>query len=59
LQEFVDAAENVKTLDRKAISEYSKGRYGLDTVGLMYEKYFNRLLTLWGSGFYQLNELRV
>jgi glycosyltransferase involved in cell wall biosynthesis len=54
LQEFMDAAENVKTLDRKEISEYSKGRYGLDAVGLMYEKYFNRLLSLWGAGWYEL-----
>jgi glycosyltransferase involved in cell wall biosynthesis len=54
LQEFVDAAENVKTLDRKAISEYAKERYGLDTVALMYDKYFNRLLSLWGAGWYEL-----
>ena len=56
LQEFVDAAENVKTLDRKAISEYSKGRYGLDAVGLMYQKYFYRLQTLWGAGWYEIKK---
>jgi glycosyltransferase involved in cell wall biosynthesis len=54
MQEFADATENVKTLDRAAISKYSKDRYGLDTVGLMYEKYFTRLQGLWGKGFYQL-----
>lgn len=54
LQEFVDAAEDVKELDRAVISRYAKDRYGLDTVGLMYEKYFNRLLTLWGRGWYEL-----
>jgi glycosyltransferase involved in cell wall biosynthesis len=54
LQEFVDAAENVKNLDRTFISQYSKSRYGLDSVGIMYEKYFNRLLSLWDNGWYQL-----
>ena len=30
---------------------------GLDTVGLMYEKYFTRLQTLWGKGWYELNSI--
>jgi glycosyltransferase involved in cell wall biosynthesis len=54
MQEFADATENVKSLDRALISKYSKDRYGLDTVGLMYEKYFIRLQGLWGKGFYEL-----
>ena len=56
LQEFMDAAEAAKHLDRKAISRYSKDRYGLNAVGLMYEKYFTRLQTLWGKGWYELND---
>lgn len=56
LQEFVDAANNAHTLDRKFISAYAKNRYGLDTVGLMYEKYFERLSTLWGAGWYELTD---
>jgi glycosyltransferase involved in cell wall biosynthesis len=55
-EEFIDAAENVKLLDRKYISNYSKNRYGLDSVGLMYENYFNRLLKLWENGWYQLSD---
>jgi glycosyltransferase involved in cell wall biosynthesis len=54
MQEFVDAAEQAKTLDRNLIGEYSKNRYGLDTVGLMYQTYFTRLQSLWGRGFYEL-----
>jgi len=54
LQEFCDAAEKVKTLDRKSISEYSKSRYSLDVIGRQYETYFTRLLTLWDGGWYQL-----
>ena len=56
LQEFVDAAEQVKSLSRQAISQYAKNRYGLKTVALMYEKYFTRLQTLWGSGWYEINK---
>lgn len=54
LQEFVDATEYVKTLDRANISNYAKKRYGLDTVAIMYEKYFTRLLSLWGAGWYEV-----
>ena len=54
LSEFLQAAEDVKKLDRKAIREHSISRYSLDTIGLEYEAYFQRLLTLWGDGWYQL-----
>lgn len=53
-QEFIDATENVKTLNRELISKYSKGAYGLDAVAVMYDRYFKRLSTLWGDGWYQL-----
>jgi glycosyltransferase involved in cell wall biosynthesis len=54
LQEFINAAKAAPYLDRKAISQYSKDRYGLNTVGIMYEEYFTRLQTLWGKGWYEL-----
>jgi glycosyltransferase involved in cell wall biosynthesis len=54
LQEFVDAAEAAKGLDRASIQAYAKGRYGLDAVGLMYDRYFKRLLSLWGNGWYEV-----
>jgi len=54
LSEFLQAAEDVKKLDRKAIREHSVNRYSLDTIGLEYEAYFQRLLTLWEDGWYQL-----
>ena len=55
LQEFVDAAEHVKNLDRNKIQEYAKNRYGLSAVAKMYNEYFTRLQTLWGDGWYQIN----
>lgn len=56
LQEFIDAAVVAPYLDREYISFYAKERYGLDSVALVYDKYFKRLLTLWGKGWYELTQ---
>lgn len=50
--EFCDAAVNVTELDRKQIREHAQARFSLDAVAPQYEAYFNRLLTLWGDGWY-------
>lgn len=54
LQEFINAAENVKTLDRARIREQAIAKYSLDVIGRKYEAYFQRLLTLWDKGWYTL-----
>lgn len=54
LAEFVQAAEDVKSLDRAAIRKHAIEHYSLDVIGKMYESYFKRLLTLWDDGWYQL-----
>ena len=54
LQEFMDAAESVKHLDRAEIRKRAVELYKLDTIGLLYEDYFERLLTLWGDGWYEM-----
>lgn len=54
LAEFIQAAEDVKDLDRKKIREYAVNRYSLDIIGKQYETYFKRLLLLWGTGWNQL-----
>lgn len=51
-QEFIDAANNVQYLDNKEIRRQAIRKYSLDSVGVEYEKYFERLLTLWGNGWY-------
>ena len=53
-QEFLDAVENVKHLDRRAIREAAQKRFSTENVALQYEEYFDRIMTLWGDGFYQL-----
>ena len=54
LAEFIQAAKDVRNLDREAIRAHAVNRYSLDTIGKQYETYFKRLLLLWGSGWDQL-----
>ena len=52
VEEFVLATQNVKNLDRNVIRERAVSLYSVDVIAKQYEKYFNRLLTLWGDGWY-------
>lgn len=56
LQEFIDAAENVKSLDRAAIRERAVSLYSVDVIAKQYEDYFLKLSTLWDQGWYQYTE---
>ena len=50
--EFCQAAVHAETLDNAAIRKNAVACYSLDVVGKRYEEYFQRLLTLWGGGWY-------
>jgi glycosyltransferase involved in cell wall biosynthesis len=52
VEEFILATQNVKNLDRKAIRDRAVSLYSVDVIAKQYEKYFNRLMTLWGDGWY-------
>lgn len=54
LQEFMDAAEAVKSLDRQKIREHAVGKYALERIAKEYENYFKRLSTLRRGGWYEL-----
>lgn len=54
LAEFVNATEQVKTLDYRAIATDTYAKYSTDMIRYKYDRYFNRLLTLWDAGWYQL-----
>jgi glycosyltransferase involved in cell wall biosynthesis len=41
--EFIDAARRAPDLDRTAIRDYAVSRFSLETVGQLYEAYFERL----------------
>ena len=59
LDEFMQAMEDVKMLDRKSIRDHAISKYSLSAVGIMYEKYFTRLLTLWDQGWYQTTRVKA
>lgn len=51
-QEAVDAVKKCGRLAPQTIRDYAKGRYSLDAVGPLYDKWFNRLVALYGEGWY-------
>jgi len=51
--EFVKAAEDAPSLDPVKIHERAVRLYSLDAIAPQYERYFHRLSTLWGKGFYE------
>lgn len=55
LGEFVEAAKLAPNLNRKKIREAAVERFGLKNSALKYERYFNRLMKLWGDGWYDLD----
>lgn len=54
LREFVDAVEKAPSLDRKTIRERAIRLYSTDAAADMYDRYFQRLATLSGKGWYTL-----
>ncbi len=50
--EFCAAVEKAATLDPVKIRRHVLKNYSLDVIGRKYEAYFERLLTLWGDGWY-------
>ena len=52
LSDWVEAVDNVYTLDRKYISDRARSLYSLETCGRKYDKAFRQLNTLWGEGWY-------
>jgi glycosyltransferase involved in cell wall biosynthesis len=54
LAEFVKATEDVKNLNHREIATNTYMHYSTDVIRYKYDRYFNRLLTLWDKGWYQL-----
>lgn len=57
LGEFMWAAENVHRLDRYAIRRAAQERWSLEAIGPQYDRYFKRLMTLKGDGWYDDNRV--
>lgn len=56
LQAFCDATDDVRSLDYAAIRRRAIEKYSLESVAPMYRRYFDRLLGLWGDGWYSLRK---
>jgi glycosyltransferase involved in cell wall biosynthesis len=55
LAQFVEATELVKKLDPRKIATDTYAKYSMDVIRYQYNAYFNRLLTLWGDGWYEID----
>ena len=56
LREFVDAIEATPQLDRVAIHKRAVETYSLAAIGPQYDRHFKRLQSLWGQGFYEMED---
>jgi glycosyltransferase involved in cell wall biosynthesis len=52
--EFINAAEQVKNLDYRAIATDAYAKYSMDMIRYQYDRYFRRLLNQYDQGWYQL-----
>jgi glycosyltransferase involved in cell wall biosynthesis len=52
LREFLTAVDQAGDLNRARIFEYARARYSLETGSQMYAQVIQRLLTLYGDGWY-------
>lgn len=58
--EFLHAAKNVDTLDKKEIYKYALENFSTDRVSQLYEAYFRQVLSLWDeNGFYSEDDYGV
>jgi glycosyltransferase involved in cell wall biosynthesis len=57
LREFIDAALTCHTLDPWAIRQHAVANYSLEATAVKYDRYFRRLLTVWGDGWYDTTGL--
>lgn len=53
MKDFHRAMDLAESVDRQAIREWTIERFSTDVVAEQYERYFERLNTLWGQGFYE------
>jgi glycosyltransferase involved in cell wall biosynthesis len=59
-KEFCEAALAAQSLtieDRQALRDNAIRKYSLEAVAPLYERYFSRLYSLWGNGWYETREL--
>lgn len=56
LQDWLEAIDNVGTLDRRTIANNARAKYSLEACGALYDKAFQQIANLYGKGWYTLSE---
>ena len=51
LADYVNAVGEVKKLDRDRIQRYARSKFSYDAVRPQYERYFEKVATVWGDGW--------
>ena len=54
LAEFIKATADVRSLSPRKIATDTYSKYSTDIIRFKYERYFQRLLTLWDKGWYEV-----
>jgi len=57
LQDWLDAMDNIETLDRKFIAKTARAKYSLQACGAQYDKIFRQLDDLNRKGWYQVDKI--
>lgn len=57
-EEFVWAANNIESINPKDCRDFAVNNFSLDKVKYIYQEYFERLVNLWGKGWYEENPKR-
>ena len=58
LSDWLDALDNVRTLDRAAIAHAARETYSLEACGKRYDAAFQQIYQLYDRGWYSLPEKR-
>lgn len=56
LRDWLEAIENVESLDRKVIADHARCTYSLQACGARYDKAFQQMFELYANGWYTLPE---
>lgn len=57
LQDWLDGIDQIDSLDRKYIAQTARAKYGLESVGAMYDKVFKQIDDLNSRGWYEVDKI--
>lgn len=54
LRDYIEAVEEAPSLDSEYIRSYALSKFSYDAIRPQYERYFEKLLTVWDEGWYTI-----